>query len=105
MFEFVMNSGREIQSPAWRSMMTLFAPESNAACNAAVESSAFQPNDEAFTQSAASAGNIPKTAAAKNFPYFSLLYSFLFPFLLTLYSLLIPHYSSLITHLPSLILL
>jgi hypothetical protein len=29
--------------------MTLLAPESNAACSAAVESSAFQPNDEAFT--------------------------------------------------------
>ena len=44
-----MKSGLEIQSPAWRSMTTLLAPESNAACSAAVESSTFQPNDEAFT--------------------------------------------------------
>ena len=45
-------------------MMTLFAPESNAACNAAVESSAFHPNDEAFTVLSAPAAPSEQSAAA-----------------------------------------
>ena len=87
-----MTSGLEIQSPACRSMMTLLAPESNAACSAAVESSAFQPNDETFTQSAANAGNIPKTAAAKKHPLLFLVV-FISIFLFSLYSSLTTHNS------------
>ena len=61
-----MKSDLEIQSPACLSITTLFAPESNAACKAEVESSAFQPTDDAFTHSPDTDANAAETVASND---------------------------------------
>ena len=55
------------QSPSSRqSTITFRAPESIAACNAAVASSAFQPNDDAFIHSPDTDANAAETVASND---------------------------------------